>query len=34
VHPRGRPKKIYFAGGMLKEFFAGDKTKLAYFAEG
>jgi hypothetical protein len=32
VHPRGRPKKIYFAGGILKEFFAGDKAKLAYFA--
>jgi hypothetical protein len=31
VHPRGDPKKITLQEEILKEFFAGGKTKLAYF---
>jgi hypothetical protein len=27
-------KKIYFTGGILKEFFVGGNAKYAYFAEG
>jgi hypothetical protein len=34
VHARGDPKKITLQGKILKEFFAGGKTKFAYFTGG
>jgi hypothetical protein len=30
----GKPKKIFCKGGILKEFFAWGKAKLAYFVWG
>jgi hypothetical protein len=34
VHLGANPEKYILQGGTLKEFFAGDKAKYAYFAEG
>jgi hypothetical protein len=34
VHPRGETNKKYFAREILKDFFAGVKAKVAYFAVG
>jgi hypothetical protein len=34
VHPIGGKPKKKLLGRILKDFFAGDKTKLVYFAEG
>jgi hypothetical protein len=30
----GKPKKIFYNGGILKNFFAEGKIKLAYFVGG
>jgi hypothetical protein len=34
MHPIGEIKKIYFAGGILKEFLVGGNAKHAYLAGG
>jgi hypothetical protein len=34
VHPRKKTKNKILQGEILKEFFAGGKAKLPYFASG